>query len=136
MPKLDWDGFYENGKDLESFQDIRCAILDCFPLFSSIEFMEIKFSNHISNTHCAPHGKPRNFVGARGIPTGYPGWKGRLRFAVNRPFSGFASELFRGSRIYTASGGGGALIFQYDVKLFAEEWPGLAAIECFNRLTT
>lgn len=109
------------------------------PIPELVEFTKfnLRWSDHVSNSHCAPFNGVTNWGRERGKPTGYPGWNGRVEWRIKWPkeFDGHypGSDLFSGSHvgIHTGTGGGGGMkdghqSFGYDVTIFAEDWPGLA----------
>jgi hypothetical protein len=112
--------------------------------FLKIDFTSLRWNPSISNTHSCPKGGVTNWAGkelfANGLPkpNGYPGWGGRLEGSLKRlkkhdnnyPSSGF----FKLVGLHTGTGGGGNTNFGWDVKIFAEEWPGPAAEMTFNKL--
>jgi len=91
--------------------------------FKDITFSEMRWRDHCSNSHSAPKGKKTNWGGKKGIPTGYPGFRGRIRFFLSG-YPDSSSNILDDTAIYTGSGGGGGYV-SYDVTLFAEEWPML-----------
>lgn len=115
-------------------------------LFTEIKFNQMKWGNQISNSHSCPKGGVTNWGGreknADGTPrpNGYPGWQGYLSGSLKRlkkhmsfyPASGF----FKLVGIHTGTGGGGNQSFGWDIKLFAEEWPGPVAELTFNKLVS
>lgn len=113
-------------------------------LFTSINFSNLRWGPSISNSHSCPKGGVTNWGGrdtfADGTPkpNGYPGWQGRVGGSLKRlkkhmsnyPASGF----FKLVGIHTGTGGGGNESFGWDVKIFADEWPGPAAEITFKKL--
>lgn len=152
--------------DLESFHDIEDWIVkhsDLFVLTScklpsgqeipkivSIELTNMKFDKFISNSHNAPIGKLTNWGGREGIPTGYPGWKGRVLYRILGSYPEFLSNLFKNTGICLGTGTGSAcsgsrvfdnnkLIqssYSAEVILFAADWPGLSRQQVLTRLLT
>jgi hypothetical protein len=107
----------------------------------------------VSNSHSCPESGKTNWAGRmEDVPTGYPGWRGRvwLRIKENKQTS-FASDLFSRTLTYTGTGGGGAydgpfrnvasahwlrygykrptnqypepLIYSYDYRFYDADWP-------------
>lgn len=70
---------------------------------------DIDYSSCVSNSHRAPIGCARNFNRDPNLPTGYPGFEGRVwvRFA-NKEYTGFASDAFANTLTYTGTGSAGA----------------------------
>jgi hypothetical protein len=95
-----------------------------------IHYLDLTYSQQVSNSHSAPRGKKTNWCGSKdkeGIPHHYPGWQGRISFQTSHDL-GFGSDTFRGTGIHTGTGGGGTNnTYSYECKMFAEDWPGLAA---------
>lgn len=105
------------------------------------------FTRQISNTHSAPLNGVTNWHSATDKPRGYPGWNGAIKFSVSCPQNvrSHGSDFFDGTGINTGSGGGGSAVcqkfknhtenrYRYDLKLFADDWVGLAAHESWNSL--
>lgn len=113
-------------------------------LFTEIKFEYLKWNSSVSNSHSCPKGGVTNWGGREKFadgapkPNGYPGWQGYIRGSLKRlkkhngsyPASGF----FKLVGIHTGTGGGGNERFGWDVKVFAEEWPGPAAELTFKKL--
>jgi uncharacterized C2H2 Zn-finger protein len=101
-----------------------------------ITYLDIRHSNNVSNTHSAPKGKASNW-GRRdpNLPTGYPGWEGRIEYQMSHSLPGFSSDLLRGTGIYTGSGGGTSNNrYGYSVIFWDEDWPGMMDQTVFNIL--
>jgi hypothetical protein len=109
------------------------------PVPELVEFTQdvLRWSNEVSNTHSCPRNGVQNWGRKLDKPTGYPGWTGRLAWKVKWPkeFQHYylGGDLFDGPRslIHTGTGGGGGWVngyqsFSYDVKIFADDWPGLS----------
>ena len=64
----------------------------------------------VSNIHDAPINGETNWSGRKSnvVPTGYPGWKGRVWIRFNKDHDGFASDHFPATLTYTGTGGAGA----------------------------
>ena len=69
----------------------------------------VTHSDHVSNSHSSPEGYPQNFMRKEGVPTGYPGWTGRVwvRYRKEEGYS-FGSDPFRRTLTHTGTGGGGS----------------------------
>jgi len=113
-----------------------------WPVFTGMKIYRSHWNNHVSNSHSAPRGKKTNWgIYDKEIPTGYPGWGGNFRIwhdadarivihdpkkkkpiLVKIPSFSDVSHL---SGINTGSGGGRPDGSYYDVKLFAEDFPGM-----------
>ena len=78
----------------------------------------------ISNSHSAPRGMPTNWRGNHHLPTGYPGWHGRILIQHEGDFSQ-VSRMFSDIGICTGTGGGGGGYLSYDVKLWEADWPAM-----------
>lgn len=124
------------------------------PIPELLEFttFDLRWSNSVGNSHSCPHNGVTNWAPSwnkdKNLPTGYPGWCGRVEWIVAWPkewdgvYLGgdlFAKGTFRSGRqrAHTGTGGGGGMrysekhkchvqSFGYDFKLFAADWPGLA----------
>lgn len=70
---------------------------------------QVTHSEQVSNSHSSPEGYPQNFMRKEGVPTSYPGWKGRVwvRYENKQGYS-FGSDPFKRSLTHTGTGGGGA----------------------------
>jgi hypothetical protein len=70
---------------------------------------QLRHSDHVSNSHSNPEGFPSNWEGKDGLPTGYPGWSGRVwvRYVREEGYS-FGSDPFRRALFHTGTGGGGS----------------------------
>jgi hypothetical protein len=112
------------------------------PIIKFKEF-NIRYSEHVSNTHRCPIGGVTNWGGReKDAPRGYPGWHGHFEYTVQsykgqtHSYPG-GSDMWEGTRIHTGTGGGGGgtpaqeKLFQqnfgYGVQLFASDWPAMAA---------
>ena len=125
---------YLKNRDLELFEDIAANLKRNIDFFSDFVFHDMQFSSCVSNSHYAPDGKPRNWSRDKNLPMGYPGWKGLAFLTTTYAPEGFMRDWLWGSRMHTGSGGGSKRKYQYEIALFAEEWPGLAVSECYNKL--
>lgn len=126
------------------------------PVPKLVEFTKfnMKWSNCISNSHSCPHNGVKCWSANEakdGRPRGYPGWHGRVEWLVTwlEEYDGvyLGADLFSGKRCraHTGPGGGGGLFYSkvhgchvqrytYDFKLFAADWPGLAAYQTWIAL--
>lgn len=98
---------------------------------------DMRWCDHVSNSHSCPHNGVTNFSGNLSKPKGYPGWSGQIYWHVEWPESW--QHLHLGSMLFdsTFSRAGGRLLgkdnviigqkFQYQFRIFAADWPGLAA---------
>lgn len=98
----------------------------------SISFPTLEWSDICRNTHGAPPGKETNWHGNKELPSGYPGWVGRIDFfsdfkdwSTRYPtYHGFSAQVLpENDFIYVGSGGAGG----YEVTLWAECFPELYA---------
>lgn len=85
---------------------------------------KVEWNNNISNTHSAPRNGVTNWYREEDKPKSYPGWKGRITFKIDGCVQ--LSHLFDNHicGINTVAGGGGTdSEFNYEVCLFADDWP-------------
>lgn len=94
-----------------------------------------RFSDNISNSHSAPIGKAQNWGRKPGIPTGYPGWQGEIQWELDGEIPGFGSDVMQGTGINTGSGGGRGNGYGFEMKLFMDDWPGLARAQAIEKLS-
>jgi len=112
----------------------------------------VRWSNRVSNTHRAPKGYKTNFGFLPTLPTGFPGWEGRvwIRFKDRPDFMGL-SNMMGENGIHPGSGGGGAYdgpwakighaaylaglkydeqphCFSWDAKIFDLDWESVDSI--------
>lgn len=121
------------------------------PELLEFERFDLSWSDCVSNSHSCPHNGVTNWFSSsnkdKTVPTGYPGWTGRVEWIVKWPkeWDGFylGSDLFKGlhgrgsrQRAHTGTGGGGGMryserhqchvmSFGYDFRLYAADWPGM-----------
>lgn len=89
------------------------------PTISEIELLNMQWSV-VAATHSAPLGmKTSGWDGNK--PERFCGWRGRLRYRQSN-WSGFGSDVFKGTGIFTEGGGGGDVL-EYDVILYAQDYP-------------
>lgn len=109
----------------------------------------------VSNTHCSPIGKPRNFYRTPDIPHGYNGFSGRVWLR----FSEWCYFDLSNTLTYTGNGGSGTyngpweyldtqadkyenfpdlFLYSYEYKFFLDDWPLIekytAEQQLFNKL--
>lgn len=114
---------------------------------------DIAYNDAVSNSHNAPLDGETNFGGYKKlIPRHYPGWQGRvwIRYSCDPPHFG-SSDFVNSSLTYTGTGGFGSyngpwscisaayskfqpmknntdfLIYSWDYKIFASDWPLVAS---------
>jgi hypothetical protein len=95
--------------------------------------IDVTYSTSVSNTHSCPKTGVQNWHCNNDKPKGYPGWSGRIFWEESVGNLSKGSDRFHNnSYIYTGTGSGGTnpitgnKTYQYDVKIFADDWPGLA----------
>jgi hypothetical protein len=112
------------------------------PVLAKFTEFNFRWSDSVANTHSAPRGRVENWHRRPGLPMGYPGWHGRVEWAIKWPdeFDGWypGSRLFNGTRcgVHTGTGGfvelrNGLQRFGYDAVIWADDWPGLA--RCYEK---
>lgn len=69
---------------------------------------DIKYSESVSNSHCAPIHGVQNWDRRSGAPTGYRGFSGRIHIRMAEDLCGTGSDLFDSTVTYTGSGGSGS----------------------------
>ena len=125
------------------------------PVPKLLEFtgFDLRWSDSVSNSHSCPHNGVMNWWGSRdaSLPIGYPGWYGEVSWIIEFPelWNGFylGGDLFSGrrSRCHTGSGGGGGgglhkkygcytQSFNYQLKLYAADWPGMLRVDEMDRI--
>jgi hypothetical protein len=132
--------FWENCKR-QAFDEYTTkrwdAIRDTFEI--KITNLNLTYSDSVSNSHNCPHTGVTNWGGHRKLkdgtnaPRGYPGFAGNISFHTPVNPVSFASNVFKGIRIHTGSGGGGDGHYQYSVSFFLDDWPGIAKTLSNNR---
>ena len=125
--ELNPEVFWQNGKQqswIKNSQKQWDKIRDVFGI--KITLLELKWEENVSNTHSCPFNGVTNWSREHGLPTGYPGWRGRIDFSLTVDPPGMGSDMLKGTGINTGSGGGGHQSRSYDVKFFEDDWPGLA----------
>ena len=123
------DRYYENDPIRKPYKNRKpFRILE-------VKFLRIGWHSRVSNSHCAPLGGLQNWCGLNvNQPTGYPGWQGRIRFNTEGDFGGFFNDICRSTGINTGTGGGGGGSYEYDVKLFEDDWQGLKEQQIMEQL--
>lgn len=92
-----------------------------------ISYLDVTYSDHVSNTHSCPRNGVRNWGREPDKPIGYKGWGGRIEFQTSHEIRGFMSGLWEHLGIHTGSGGGsGGRNWGYSVGIFLDDWDGLA----------
>jgi hypothetical protein len=131
-----WDWFFANGMKHSLWH------FDKKPknkhTLVSVRFENMRWSDSVSNTHSCPRDGVQNWNQSRPenahLPKGYPGWQGHIYFTVNAGFTdhkvprecdGYGSDYFKDTGINTGSGSGGSKC-QYDMKLYAADFPAMA----------
>jgi uncharacterized C2H2 Zn-finger protein len=96
--------------------------------------LDIEWKNNISNSHNCPHNGVKNwrrdekFADGTPKPKYYSGWRGRISFRLSHDI-GITSNLFNGTRINLACGGGNSTVnITYDVIFFDDDWPNLTKL--------
>jgi hypothetical protein len=132
-----WDWFYANG--------LADALWKCDKKpkikhkLVSISFDDMRWSDSVSNTHSCPRNGVTNWAQHRPenahLPKGYPGWRGTIRFTVDAGMSahkknpykldGWGSSYFK-STIVNTGGGSSGTNAQYEVRLYAADFPAMA----------
>lgn len=100
-----------------------------------IHSIELTYSHLLSNSHSCPRGGVTcwsSWESKDGRPRGYPGWGGHIKFQLSHDISG--SDVFNTRiGINTGTGGGrGGNIYEYDLKMFADDWPGMKMMRFMN----
>jgi len=110
------------------------------PTEFKITKLRLQFSECVSNTHDCPHDGVLNWDRKPGRPTGYPGWDGVINFETGPDFKGCGSETEKFTRIHMGTGGAsrdgktGIVKYNYGVKFFLADWPGLEEMLVWNKL--
>lgn len=121
--------FADNGK--KNYFTSRKKLKPTPPI--RIKTLTLSFCN-ASNTHYCPHNGITNWDRNKDLPTSYLGWVGRFGYFVQSYkdqtyYYPGGSDLWNNTRINTGTGGGGGSYlnyeqyFEYDVILFADDWP-------------
>jgi hypothetical protein len=124
--------FWENAKQYEWTSDAARwdKIRDSFTV--TIQHLSLIYSDRVSNTHDCPLNGVTNWSGRDTFedgtikPRGYPGFNGTIIFKTSHEPLSFSSNIFKGTGINTGSGGGGNNIYRFSVRMFLDDWPGIA----------
>lgn len=88
-----------------------------------------RFDKNVSNSHQSPDSGITNWCNRNSeLPSGYPGWHGRVAFAyksANNNRTVDWATLINMCGLKTGSGGGGGCNRSYELYLFIDDWPGL-----------
>lgn len=88
------------------------------------------YSQTLSNSHKCPRKGVTNWGNRdKNAPTSYPGWRGRITFAVTRSTT-FGSSYFDDTPISSGSGGGGDACKSYDLQIWAADFPVMWEKHC------
>lgn len=100
--------------------------------WAKITYLDVSYSNSVSNSHDAPRGKKTNWGGretskdGKPLPRGYPGFVGKIEYQMSHDI-GWGSDLFKGLGINTGTGGGiTECRYGFEVRIFLDDFPGLA----------
>ena len=86
------------------------------------------WSNHVSNSHCAPMGHKTNWSNReKDEPNGYPGWKAYITLKLSHDV-GFLTDVFNRTPINAGTGGGGT----YELSLFAQDFKKMTWCEMLS----
>lgn len=132
-----WDWFFANGMKHNLW--MGGAKPTTKHTLVKIKFENMRWSDSVSNTHSYPrNGGVQNWAQHNPdnahLPKGYPGWVGDICFTVHagfsdhkvpRPYSGYGADYFKNTIINTGGGIGGTDC-DYDMKLFAADFPAMA----------
>lgn len=128
--------FLNNAKRQSFYADANRydRVRDTFSI--KITYLDLQWDNSVSNTHYCPHNGVTNWGGQKkDAPCGYPGWQGRIEYELSHDLPGFGSDLMKGTRIHTGTGGStNSTNYGFDVKFFADDWPGLAKGQVWETL--
>lgn len=93
--------------------------------------LDVHYSEHVSNSHNCPNkGGVINWDRRKNkdLPTGYPGFRGRIRFFSKGGYANTNILNRLGVKTGTGGGGGSNSNYGYDVILFLADFPKLAKI--------
>lgn len=128
-PEFFFDSAITAGRD--RWGDRRAKFRDDFSI--KILYFDLRWGNNISNSHSCPRDGVTNWghhIDDR--PRGYPGWQGEIEYQLSHDIGSF-TDVFKRSGIHTGSGGGrGNFKCAYDVKLFADDWPGMKMLRAMT----
>ena len=119
--------------------------------------LKVMYGDSIPNTHHAPRGYDTNWGGrTKDIPTGYPGWVGRIWIGLSKPktrigISDSPNRVLKKIGIHTMNGGGGSTsdipsfikdklapgrkiteyckTWSWDVQMFLNDFPSLKMLK-------
>jgi hypothetical protein len=129
-----WDQFFLNGIKNNAWRS------DYAPTkheLVSIDFWNLKWDDHNSNSHRCPKGGVTNYMRDADKPKSYPGWECRIQFEVKTEQythrkktyyrQGYGSDYFNKSIVSLGGGGGGCSNgtqkYQYECTLWADDFP-------------
>jgi hypothetical protein len=75
---------------------------------------DVRFSPKVSNSHSCPIAGVSNFSGHKNLPTGYPGFTGRVWIRYLKEPEHFASDTFSKTCTHTGTGGFGSYNGPFD----------------------
>jgi len=113
------------------------------PFYKTDKFINITlrayYSDRVSNSHRCPDNGVTNWCARDpNLPTGYPGFQGRIEGALVRSKKNNNSYPYTDALnlvgIKTGTGGGGNGSWGYDVSLFLADWPGLSQTALANKI--
>jgi len=99
--------------------------------------LDIRYNDHISNSHYCPRDGVENWWGKDGLPTGYPGYSGKIQYTLSTFYRSDIDKaawdhqcldihrLLRCLGIHTGTGSGSEVVYSYEVKLFESDFPNL-----------
>lgn len=94
-----------------------------------LKITRLRHSSRVSNTHSCPKSGITNFRCLPDKPMGYPGWRGRIDGSLLRDKKNNShypiTVLLNHIGLCTGSGGGGNINWGFELKIFADDWPGL-----------
>ena len=128
-----WPVFLQNGDNHNQWHRRPNSPPTKRPKLLSIKITG-RYSEHVSNSHASPIGKLQNWSREPGTPTGYPGYDCYIRFSLDGDTDSFCSNLFKDTGLNTGSGGGNHANSGYDLKIYADDWPGLERGRLFKEL--
>jgi hypothetical protein len=95
--------------------------------FECLEFkIQASYRDNVSNSHrCPMNGGVTNWHRKDGLPLGYSGFHGRVRFKFSHQAPGFSNDMWDKTGLDTGSGGGGLTNGTYEIYMFEADWPAL-----------
>lgn len=146
------------GEEPESLDDLALGIIKVISKKAPVLGFawNVRYAN-VSNTHSCPESGKMNWAGRNpDIPRSYPGWTGRVWIRVGPNKSTFGSELFERTLTYSGTGGAGGyggpfekisiayyqryrskrpadgypypLVYSYDYRFYADDWPEVSSL--------